>query len=328
MRVTVNAPCRLDFAGGWTDVQPYPTDQGGLVVNAAIRLFATATVETDTPDYRLHSIDLDRQVSLADPTTPDPDDLLLLRAAVRMAADGPVHLTTQSDAPPGSGLGSSGALDVAMIAALDLAAGRHQTAIETAHRAWHLEAVVAGLSGGKQDQYAAAVGGFQQLRFQSDQTHAEGLALDSAFLDWLADHLVVCYTGHSRVSGATIARVMARYRAGDPATHRALAGLVDTAEQMAEALARGQVSDVGRLLTTNWRHQRALDQSMATPIMDQLEHEMNAAGSIGGKAAGAGAGGTMFFLVPSDPAQARRRAAELGMRVLPVAWAMEGARAC
>lgn len=328
MRVTVNAPCRLDLAGGWTDVAPYPTDHGGVVVNAAIRLFATATVETDTRDYRLHSVDMNRQVALTDPTALTADDVLLLRAAVHMASDRPVHLTTKSEAPPGSGLGSSGALDVAMIAALDLAADRHHTAIETAHRAWLLEAVVAGLPGGKQDQYAAAVGGFQRLRFEGDQTHAEGLALDPSFLDWLADHLVVCYTGHSRASGDTITRVMTRYRAGDPVTHRAFAGLVDTAEQMAEALVQGQVSDIGRFLTTNWRHQRALDQSMATPLMDQLEHAMNAAGSIGGKAAGAGAGGTMFFLVPSDPNHARRRAAELGMRVLPVVWAMEGARAC
>jgi len=326
--VSCQAPCRLDFAGGWTDVEPYPSDHGGVVVNAAIALYATATVTAGQTDYSIESLDLNRTARFADPTPLARDELILLRAALQLAADAPCRLVTRSDAPPGSGLGSSGAMDVAMVAALDRAAGRSHLAPETAHRAWLLEAVVAGLPGGKQDQYSAALGGFQRLRFRGGRPEIEALSLEAAFRDWLARHLVVCYTGQSRVSGETIARVMERYRRRDAATCAALDGLTVAAERMAEALARGQVSEIGRLLTTNWRHQQALDDSMATPLMRELERTMEAAGAIGGKAAGAGAGGTMFFLVPKDPEAAATRAASLGVGILPVEWAMAGVRSC
>lgn len=217
-------------------------------------------------------------------------------------------------------------MDVALIAALDHARGRPVTAIETAERAWHLEVVEAGLPGGKQDQYASALGGFQVLRFAGSRVEATGLPLEPELVGWLERHTVVCYTGQSRVSGSTIARVMDRYRRGDPVVSGALDGLADTADRMAEALGRGHLSEIGRLLTVNWCHQRALDPGMSTPLMSQLDETMAGLGALGGKAAGAGAGGTMFFLVPDDPAGAAAAARALGVTILPLTWASKGVR--
>ena len=325
--IRASAPVRLDFAGAWTDVAPFSTDAGGVVVNAAIALRAGVTLELGGPGYRLESRDLGQTV-----TVERPDQLIqngqldLLKAAVRLFELPPCRLITRSEAPPGSGLGSSGALDVALVAAALAAEGDRAThPEEIAERAWELEAVEAALPGGKQDQFAAALGGFHRFDF-GQAVAIRPLRIEPAFADWLARHVVVCYTGQSRVSSDTIRRVMARYTARDAAVVDALDSLRETAETMTEALEAGDPAAVGRLLSANWRHQCALDPGMRTDGMAALEQAMNQAGSLGGKAAGAGAGGTMFFLVEHDPAEAARVARAQGATVLPLRWSAEGVR--
>src|SRR5437762_10199963 len=122
-------------------------------------------------------------------------------------------ITTRCDAPPGSGLGSSGAMDVALVAALALARAEQLTAREIAEQAWYLETVEAKIPGGKQDQFAAALGGFQRLTFRDPDVGVEPITLDPAFATALARRTVLCYTGRSRVSGATkIGRASCRER--------------------------------------------------------------------------------------------------------------------
>ena len=110
--------------------------------------------------------------------------------------------------------------------------------------------------------------------------------------------------------------------------HAALHGLRDVADAMAGALVAADFSRVGQLLSQNWRHQLALDARMSTPEMADLERAMASAGSLGGKAAGSGAGGCMFFLAPDDPSAMMAAARDLGARLLPIAWAMRGVYLC
>lgn len=198
---------------------------------------------------------------------------------------------------------------------------------EVAERAWRLEVMEAGLPGGKQDQYAAALGAFHLLEFTGDLVRFDPLELPGGFAEWLERHIVVCYTGQSRVSAETIARVMGRYANGDRTVTAALEGIVETAARMAEAMRAGDGPAVGRLLSVNWRHQQALDAGIQTALMAKLETSMRAAGAVGGKAAGAGAGGSMFFLFDRDPARVRDLARAEGASVLPFRWSREGVRA-
>ena len=322
------APVRLDFAGGWTDVPPFSQREGGMVVSGAIRLHAYAELKLGGSRLRLVSEDLGQEVECANAFGLRIDGRLdLLKAGLRMfPVTGPCALTTRSDAPPGSGLGSSGALDVALVACLAAARREALDPRETAHHAWYLETVEAGVPGGKQDQLAAALGGFHRFTFRDPDVGVEPLTLDPAFLAALERHTVLCYTGVSHVSGQTIGRVMASYDAGDPGVTGALRGLRDVAARMADALRAADVERVGALLSENWCHQRALDPGMRTAEMARLEHALAGAGVLGGKAAGAGAGGSMFFLV-RDPARAADAARAAGARVLPVVWSGEGVRA-
>jgi len=329
MTVRARAPVRLDLAGGWTDVPPFSTREGGMVVSSAIGLSASAEVSPRESGFRLVSEDLNHELEAADATALSPGGpLVLLQAALRVCPAGPCTLVTRSDAPPGSGLGSSGALDVAMVAALSAARGASLGPGEIAELACRLEAVEAGLPGGRQDQYTAAFGGVVRLGFRDPAVEVEPLQLDPEFLEELARRTVLCYTGASRFSGATIGRVMRAYEVGHPGIGAALHGLRDAADRMTGALRAGDPAAVGRILLDNWRHQQALDPAMCTAGMARLEQAMRAAGSLGGKAAGAGAGGSMFFLAPDDPAPMIEAARSLDVRVLPVRWSKEGVRWC
>jgi D-glycero-alpha-D-manno-heptose-7-phosphate kinase len=323
------APVRLDLAGGWTDVPPFSEREGGVVVTAAVRLFARAEVRLGGRGFRLVSEDLHDQLEVSDSAGLVRDGRLdLLKAGLRMLPVGACTLTTRSEAPPGSGLGSSGALDVALVAALSAARGESPDPVAIAETACHLEAVEAGIAGGRQDQFAAAHGGFLRLDFRDPDAEVQRLKLDPAFAADLARRMLLCYTSASHFSGTTIARVMHAYDQGDRNVVAALHGLRNVAESMVSALVAADFAAVGRLLSENWTHQQALDPKMRTEEMARLERALLVAGALGGKAAGSGAGGCMFFLTPDDPAGVIEAATGCGVRLLPIRWAMRGVYQC
>jgi D-glycero-alpha-D-manno-heptose-7-phosphate kinase len=322
-----SAPLRLDFAGGWTDVPPFSAREGGVVVNATIGLYAHASVLPAAEGITLRSEDLGEELRLDGPSQLGSSGALpLLQAAVRLFSVGPCRLVSRSEAPAGSGLGSSGALDVALVSALGRACGQETTPEEKAEAAWRLEVIEAGMPGGKQDQWSAAMGGFRRFTFHDPVVTTECLSLDPAFLDFLERHMVLCYTGTSRISGRMISRVIGGYEQGVDPIVRAFHGMKEIALRMAEALAAEDAALVGRLLDENWACQCRLDPGMRTEEMARLERAVTAAGVLGGKAAGAGAGGCMFFLARSNPAAVADAARNAGASVLPVSWTADGVR--
>jgi D-glycero-alpha-D-manno-heptose-7-phosphate kinase len=297
-----------------------------VAVNAAISLHVRSAVRRSAV-WHLVAQELGAHLTLDTLDDAATDQRLALHlAALRfMRPSAPVTLSSTSDVPPGSGLGSSGALGVTMAAALAADMGQVLEASDAAARAFELETRGAGIPGGRQDQYAAALGGFNCMRFRDSTVAVEPIRLDPSFADALAASTVLCYTGASRLSGGTIARVMAAYGTGHPRVTGALRAMRDVALEMHEALAGADLGRVAALLSRNWTAQQALDPGMRTAAMARLEAAMRAAGSLGGKAAGSGAGGCMFF-VCRDAERARRAALAAGAQLLPVAWAPHGVR--
>jgi D-glycero-alpha-D-manno-heptose-7-phosphate kinase len=325
--IAVSAPVRLDFAGAWTDVAPFALEQRGVVVNAAIDLRTHVEVRTSEDRYRLRADDLDEDIYVATIEELARDGKLeLLKAALRRYRPGPCSLRTSAEAPPGSGLGTSGALSVALVHAMTVASGKELPALDVAHEAWQLETVDAAVAGGRQDQYAAALGGFQRLVIDHGTPTSHTVAIDPAFAVYLANHIVICYTGRTRFSANTITRVMDAYTNRDSGVVAALHAMADLAEQMAEALVAADLARIAVLLDANWKEQQQLDPGMCTAEMAQLDQVMADAGALGGKAAGSGAGGSMFYVVPGNVASARAAARAARATLLPVRWAQDGVR--
>lgn len=322
------APLRLDFAGGWTDVAPFSTREGGVVVNGAIGSRAHVELKLGGTLLRLVAEELGETLECANAGgLARGGKLPLLTAALRMfPVLGRFTLSTRCDAPSGSGLGSSGALGVALVGALTRARQESLDGREFAEQAWHVETIEAGLPGGKQDQFGAALGGFHRFTFRDPDVGVEPLTLDPAFARALEQQMIVCYTNKSRVSGDTISRVMGAYDRGDSTVTGALRALRDTGHKMAEALRAADLARVGSLLSENWKHQQALDPGMRTAEMARLEQAADEAGTLGGKAAGAGAGGSMFFIMKGAARDAAPALSAAGATVLPLHWSAEGVR--
>lgn len=323
------APLRLDFAGGWTDVAPFSAREGGVVVNGAIGLRAHVELKLGGSLLRFVAEDLGETLECANSGgLTRGGKLPLLTAALRtFPVLGGFTLTTRCDAPPGSGLGSSGALGVALVGVLTRARQESLDGRDCAAQAWHVETIEAQLPGGKQDQFGAALGGFHRFTFRDPDVGVEPLTLDPAFSAALERHILICYTNKSRVSGDTISRVMGAYERNDSTVTGALRALRDVGNAMADALRAADLARVGALLSENWKHQQALDPGMRTVEMARLEEALARAGCLGGKAAGAGAGGAMFFImkgVARDVVDVVRAA---GATVLPLTWSHEGVRA-
>ena len=167
MAIRSRAPMRIDFGGGWSDVARFCETETGVVVNAAISLYAHGEFLLGGRLIRLHASDIGERLTVSSPRELVYNGRLdLQKAALNMLpVTGGIEIISWCDAPPGSGLGGSGALDVALVAGLARCRQEGYDAIEFAELGFMLEAGELGLLGGKQDQYAGAVGGFLRLDF-------------------------------------------------------------------------------------------------------------------------------------------------------------------
>ncbi len=307
------SPVRIDLAGGWTDVPPFSTEVGGFVVNAAISRYAYASlIPNDRGEYRLESGDYDTYVEARSLRQMEYDgNLDLLKAAIRRRGLGMgAHIITRSDAPPGSGTGSSASMGVTMVGILDHLAGSGADRLELASLANLLEIEELRIPGGKQDQYAAALGGINFMEFTDPAVRVERLALSRDFLLELEKHLLLVYTGKSRLSGNIISQVMGAYQREEAGVREALMNLRQAALEMRQALLDEDLGRVGEVLSFNWENQKRLYADMTTIKIEALFAAAQPVGLLGGKACGAGGGGCVVFLCQPDREHRARRAVE------------------
>lgn len=337
LAIRARAPVRIDFAGGWTDVAAFCRDSPGAVVNAAISIHSYATVLTQEvePDRERLELRLRRRIQDASVSIYSSDfDLAVQAKTIRdLEYDGNVDLVkaalrrlelpggctviTRSDAPPGSGLGTSAAMGVALLAALARMGGRPLVGHALAELACSIEREELGILGGKQDHYASALGGVSLMEFEGEFVRASPLRLSRDTILELEKNLVVCYTGTSRLSGDIHAHVAAAYANGNRDTVAAVEGLKQTARETCLALQRGDMERFGALLTANWEYQQRLHPSVSSPAIDELFALARREGAVGGKACGAGGGGCLlFYCLPEREHCVRRALEQAGVRLL------------
>lgn len=322
------APLRLSFCGGGTDVSPYPEEHGGMVLSATINQYAYASLRPrrDTR-ITIASLDYDMVARYDHPSRMKFDgNLDLIKAVVKgMKVKRGADLYIHSDAPPGSGLGSSSTLVVAVIGVLSEWLKRPLSGYEVAELAYQIERVDMSLAGGKQDQYASAFGGFNFIEFFADSTIVNPLRLRQETLNELEYRLLLCYVGQTRESARIIDRQVASYREGRKSVVDALHRLKRETLEMKKALLLGDVSGIGQLLHEAWLAKKNLDEGIATPAVNRMYAAARRAGAIGGKITGAGGGGYFLFLTKFDRKHRVAAALEkLGGQVVPFQFERRG----
>jgi D-glycero-alpha-D-manno-heptose-7-phosphate kinase len=308
MSIRARAPLRLGLAGGGTDVSPYCDLFGGAVLNATIDRYAHCTIEPrDDGIVLFEALDLGVCEALPAQAVVSPTEPLQLHKSVYNRIVGEYNggsplaltLTTWSDAPPGSGLGASSTLVVAMVAAfaewLHLPLGEY----DIAHCAYVTERVDLSLSGGKQDQYAAAFGGVNLIEFYAgDRVIVNPLRIKEWIFGELEESLVLYFTGVSRESARIIdeqiRNTVARSEPSVEAMHKMKADVA----RMKEAVLLGNIRLFAEILGDSWKAKKRMAAGISNEHIERINRCALEAGAISGKVSGAGGGGYMMFVVP------------------------------
>lgn len=308
MLIRSKAPLRIGLAGGGTDVSPYCDIYGGSILNACINMYAYATIEP-RDDGKIEFRCEDR----AEFATFNSDILLnidgkfdLLKGVYnRLVKDyikKPLSftLTTYVDAPAGSGLGSSSTLVVAIVKAFQEWQNLPLGEYDLAQIAWSIEREDLNMTGGRQDQYAAAFGGFNFMEFHSSKVLVNPLRIKKDYINELEFNILLYYTGTSRLSAEIIESQAANAKKNDETAISAMHKLKQQSIEMKEALLTGQLSTMGELLNYGWENKKKMSSAISNPIIDNIYTTALQAGASGGKISGAGGGGFFMFYCPAN----------------------------
>lgn len=309
MIVRSKAPLRIGLAGGGSDVSPYSDIYGGIILNATINLYAYCTIEETYDDFVIiESYDgecferypLNRELEI------DGKASLLKGSYNRVMRDYNIPLrsckiTTYNDAPAGSGLGTSSTMVVAILKAFvewhSLPLGDY----EIARLAYEIERKDLNLSGGKQDQYAAAFGGFNYMEFlKDDMVIINPLKVKRWIVDELEASIVLYFTGRSRSSAAIIDEQKKNVASGNTMSIEAMHRIKQSAVDMKLAVLKGDMHEFARILGQAWEDKKKMAGAITNPMIEEAFAVATAAGALAGKVSGAGGGGfIMFFVEPT-----------------------------
>ena len=252
--VTVRVPVRIDLTGGWTDVPAYCSTNKGEVINIAINRYITAEMH----------IDDERHISVK----------------------------YSSDMPIGSGLGTSGAMNVALLAAIS---GDGRTSEEIAELAFQFEALL-GNTGGRQDQWASAIGGMQYLEFEGDSVKSTSLNPSTEFLSWIERNLVLFDSGISHVSGDLHEEVWSKFNMKDQTVKDGLDRIKHMTGEMLEAIQDESKERFAHSLYRGSWSVNMLGKEFNAPFEKYLKPLQFEQSIMAWKVMGAGAGGVVGVL--------------------------------
>jgi len=336
-KIRAKAPLRIGLGGGGTDVSPYCDLHTGFILNSTIDMHASCTLEvTDANEVEFISENLDDSVKYASSMKLPFDGHFDLYKAIynRVVSDfvkKPLsfRLYTYSEAPPGSGLGGSSTLIVAIIKAfsewLDLALGVY----DIARLAFKIEREDLGWSGGKQDQYAATFGGFNFMEFSSnDHVVVNPLGVKNWIVNELESHCFMGFTGISRESAKVIDSQSSGVSSNKVDVIESMHQLKQDAFLMKKCLLNGEIQKMASILDHSWIAKKNTSSAVSNPFIDGIVETAKEAGALACKVSGAGGGGFMMFMV--DPKLKKRVMdciQEKGVSVKNINFTSNGAQA-
>lgn len=308
MLIRSKAPLRLGLAGGGSDLSSYSDIYGGLVLNATINLYAYCFIEEiDRDEIIINSLDTKcfKTYPLEKQLTIDGDASLIKGVYNRIVRDYGIEtpgfrITTYNDAPIGSGLGTSSSMVVSILKAFiewqSLPLGDY----ETSRLAYEIERKDLALKGGKQDQYAAAFGGFNYMEFHKDDlVIVNPLKIKRWIIDELEASMVLYFTGRSRASAAIIKEQSENTRSGNQEAIDAMHAIKQSAIDMKHALLKGDMHAFAEILGQGWKNKKKMASAITNPMIQEAFDTAIQAGALSGKVSGAGGGGFIMFMV--DP---------------------------
>jgi D-glycero-alpha-D-manno-heptose-7-phosphate kinase len=335
MIIRSKAPLRLGLAGGGSDVSPYSDIYGGLILNATINLYAYCTIEeTNDGLISINSFDSDCHKTFPSALQLDIDGEASLIKGVynRVVRDfnfSPLSfkITTYNDAPAGSGLGTSSTMVVCILKAFvewkSLPLGDY----EIAKLAYEIERKDLQLSGGKQDQFAAAFGGFNYIEFlKDDVVIVNPLKIKRWIIDELEASMLLYFTGRSRSSAAIIDEQQKNTQQKNSEAIEAMHRIKQSAVDTKLALLKGDIDAFANILYDAWENKKKMANGITNPVIQKAMDVAIQAGAKAGKVSGAGGGGFIMFVVePTRKKEVEEALKKLDGFVMPFNFSDGGA---
>ena len=285
-------PLRMSLVGGGSDLPSFYERHGGAVLSTAIDkyVFVTCNPKFDNGIRIAYS-------KTEEVANVDQIEHRIVRATMNLLhISGGIEITTIADVPSrGTGLGSSSSFTVGLLHVLHAFEGRYASAARLAEESCHVEIDICGEPIGKQDQYAAAMGGFNLIEFQRDgRVDVTPVVMPTAQRDLLSRRIVAFYTGVTR-SASPLLKVQSESVASDVSKQKALQRMVELAYVLKAELESGRIDSLGDILHENWELKKSLTEGISTPEIDSWYETARRHGATGGKLLGAGAGGFLIF---------------------------------
>jgi len=321
--IIARSPLRITLGGGGTDLPSYYREHEGFLVAAAIDKYVYVTVMRPfTPGIYLKYSQLEHVEAVAEVHHP------IIREAIDMLGfrTPQLEITTLTDIPAGTGLGSSGSFTTALLKALYAHRKRLIQPQELAELACHIEIERLKEPIGKQDQYIAAFGGITCFQFhKDDRVTAEPLRVSMDTMFDLEDHLLLFFTGFSRSAGSILKDQQAKTEQHDAEMLRNLHYVKELGYRSQKALLEGKPEEFGHLMHEHWEHKKKRTQGMSNAHIDECYELGRKNGAVGGKVVGAGGGGFLLFYA-TDRNKLRHAMAKAGLEEVRFRFDFEGTK--
>ena len=315
-------PLRMSFVGGGSDLPEFYRQHGGAVLSTAVDKYIYVNVNRKFDNGIRVAYSKTEEVSSVDQV-----EHRLVREALKfLRLDGGIEITTIADIPSrGTGLGSSSAFAVGLLHALSAYQGRYVSSDQLGRDSCHIEIDLCGEPIGKQDQYAAAFGGFNLIEFKPDDSViVSPVICERATIREIEASILVFYTGITR-SASVLLRQQAQEVAGDARKRQVLARMAGLSYALRDELHRNNAAALGEILHENWELKKSVSSGVSSGEIDEWYAAARRAGAVGGKILGAGGGGFLMLYAPREVHE-EIKSALIGLRSVPMGFEPLGSR--
>lgn len=315
--IITKTPFRVSFCGGGSDIADFYREYGGCVLSTTINKYMY---------LMLHPYFDENKTSLKYSQNETVDDIKMIdhsifRCVLNEKQIKGVEICSTADVPSGTGLGSSSSFTVGLLHTLACFEGKYLSKAELAQEACKVEIEKLGNPIGKQDQYAAAFGGLNFIRFhKNDRVSVEPIITKRDTIQELEDNLVMFYTGLTHDANAILAQQKQNISKNDKAAN--LLRMCELAEYMKMSLENNELDNFGSILNESWQKKKELAGGISNQTIDGLYERAMQNGALGGKLLGAGGGGFLLFYCPKDKQGVLQKA--LGLKPFPFQFEYDG----
>ncbi len=315
--IITRTPFRVSFAGGGSDLAEYYERHGGCVLSTSINRYCYISIHPYF-DERYTLLKYSENELVDDPSKIQHRIFKCVLGEAKLHG---VEIVSTADIPGGTGLGSSSTFTVGLLHAVSCYQGKHYSKQKLAEKACQVEIERLGSPIGKQDQYAAACGGLNFIRFHPDgEVSVSPVVIKGSTYRELQRNLVMFYTGETRSANNILSEQRRNTAQEDKAKN--LGQMCRLAEEMRTALEQNDITGFGELLNEGWKLKKTLASGISSPEIDEAYETALQNGAVGGKLLGAGGGGFLLFYCPPEK-QERLRVA-LRMKPFPFSFERDG----